>query len=397
MNRLIILVVASIHLLSLQTLSLAQSDSTSSTFLIPCKNTEYRATLKRRTPSADTSAASQAPDSEPSQTRPLKVITSLPRLAQIEFNGLDALSPSDAFKSLCEDQVFSETKPFDPDKAAATLTKLLTSIGFPNPQVQVFIDQENNFRFFVDQGKRFPIARVRFEGNSISEQQLRNAVPRCAKIADEPATQNYNARLVDYCGHLLANYVRSLGYLQAKVAPRVQLTEPGFVISYAVDEGRIYRLGKIKIEGERALTEDQIRSKLPLRVGDIAGSEKIGKWLFEDLKNDYGEIGFVEYTAEPVPTFKDGIVDFEIQIEEGKRFSLRSITFAGELMTKTNLETFFSMRPGDTYNSTMFRESIGRLNASGLFAPVDADRDVDFATDSEEAWLSVLITLKKRP
>ena len=397
MNRLILLVVASIQLLSLQMQAVAQSDSRSATLVIPCKNTESRATLKRRTSTAATSAASQVPDSEPPHTRPPQVITSLPRLPQAEFIGLDALPFSDALKSLCEDEVFSETTPFDPEKAAATLTKLLTSIGYANAQVQVFADQKNTFRFFVDQGKRFPIAQVRFQGSkSISEQQLRNASPRCAAIADDAATKNYDAHLVDYCGRLLANYVRSLGYLQGRVVPTVQLTEPGFVITYAVDEGRLYRLGKIKIEGERALTQDQIRSKLPLRVGDVASGEKIGKWLFDDLKNAYGEMGFIEYTAESVPTFKDGIVDLEVQIEEGKRFSLRSITFSGELMSNTNLQSFFLMHPGDTYNSTLFRESIARLNASGLFAPVDADGDVDFATDSEEPLLSVRINLKKR-
>ena len=64
-----------------------------------------------------------------------------------------------------------------------------------------------------------------------------------------------------------------------------------------------------------------------LNKGDIADGEKVTKGLFENLKKFYGQQGFIEYTAEPVPTFHDnpqnpneGVVDFTVTIEEGKQF-----------------------------------------------------------------------------
>ena len=61
-----------------------------------------------------------------------------------------------------------------------------------------------------------------------------------------------------------------------------------------------------------------------------------GKWLFEDLKRVYGELGYFEYMAEPDPEFKattngtnEGVVDFKVTIEEGHQFRVHSIKFQG--------------------------------------------------------------------
>ena len=66
-----------------------------------------------------------------------------------------------------------------------------------------------------------------------------------------------------------------------------------------VDEGVLYRLGEIKIDGAEVLAPEQIRAMFSLRQGDAASARAIGKWLFEDLKKAYGEMGYIEYTAEP--------------------------------------------------------------------------------------------------
>ena len=70
-------------------------------------------------------------------------------------------------------------------------------------------------------------------------------------------------------------------------------------------EGKVYRIGEMKIEGNSIFSEAWIRAVIGLNKGDIANGEKIGKALFENLKKYYGQQGFIEYTAEPSPTFKD--------------------------------------------------------------------------------------------
>jgi len=141
-----------------------------------------------------------------------------------------------------------------------------------------------------------------------------------------------------------------------------------------------------------------------LNPGDVANGEKIGKALFENLKKYYGQQGFIEYTAEPTPTFKDnpqkpdeGIVDFVITIEEGKQFSLRRLEFIGNTFTRDNvLRREVLLNEGDIYNQTAWEYSIIKLNQLGYFDPIDKDKDADFKTNEEEATVDLNLKVAER-
>jgi outer membrane protein insertion porin family len=165
-------------------------------------------------------------------------------------------------------------------------------------------------------------------------------------------------------------------------------------------EGKVYRLGEFKVEGNSIFSEDQIKAVIGLNKGDIANGERVSKGLFENLKKFYGQQGFIEYTAEPVPTFKDnpqnpneGIVDFTVTIEEGKQFTLRRLEFIGNTFTRDNvLRREVLVNEGDIYNDAYWEYSVVKLNQLGYFNPIDKDKDVDRRTNDEEA--SVDLTLK---
>ena len=139
-------------------------------------------------------------------------------------------------------------------------------------------------------------------------------------------------------------------------------------------EGKVYRLGEFKVEGNSIFSEDQIRAVIGLNKGDIANGEKVSKGLFENLKKFYGQQGFIEYTAEPVPTFKDnpqnpneGIVDFTVTIEEGKQFTLRRLEFVGNTFTRDNvLRREVLINEGDIYNDAYWEYSVVKLNQTWL-------------------------------
>ena len=133
-------------------------------------------------------------------------------------------------------------------------------------------------------------------------------------------------------------------------------------------------------------------------------AKRIGEALFENLKKYYGQQGFIEYTAEPTPTFKDnpqnpdeGIVDFVITIEEGKQFSLRRLEFIGNTFTRDNvLRREVLINEGDIYNQTAWEYSIIKLNQLGYFDPIDKDKDADFRTNEEEATVDINLKVSER-
>src|SRR6266545_2752950 len=222
---------------------------------------------------------------------------------------------------------------------------------------------------------------------------------------------------------LVDNYMRSKGYLQARHGePRVEGVGPrrtgfpilplpflssvdeGLRVTVPIVEGKLYRIGEMKIEGNSIFSEDQIRSVIGLNKGDIANGERIGKALFENLKKIYGQQGFIEYTAEPAPTFKEnpqkpdeGIVDFTVTIEEGKQFSLRRLEFIGNTFTRDNvLRREVLLNEGDIYSQTAWEYSVIKLNQLGYFDPIDKEKDADFRTNEEEATVDVNLKVTER-
>jgi len=323
------------------------------------------------------------------------------RPVRIEFFGLNAIPYCDALselRSASEPVDISKMPDTDATERATTILKeRLASRGYLRARVEAVRDEEaRQVLFVVNEGERLSLSDIRFEGNRVfTTEELSQNYKGCVT---QYAHDGFNGEVNDYCERLLANFMRSRGYLQARVQSANKISGRGIGVIVKVDEGPLYRLGQIKIEGNETLTPEQVRSRLDLREGDVANGEKIGKWLFDDLKSVYGEMGFIEYTAEPIPTFnrESGKVDFELVIEEGQRFKLSSIEFSGNTANSLNPGEVFLLKEGDYFNEVLFRESIKRLNDSGWFELVDEDKDVDYKKNPEEHAVSLVVKLKSK-
>jgi len=214
----------------------------------------------------------------------------------------------------------------------------------------------------------------------------------------------YDPSELDYCLHILTNLIKSRGYLQGKVdRGKVEETEDGSRVVLAVEEGPLYRVGEMKIDGARVFSPEQVRDTIGLKTGDVANGQAISEGLFERLKTSYGKFGYIQYTADIQPTYhveenaSEGVADFDITIDEGRQFKIRSIKFAGgdEQSRQYLRQQLLLLREGDVFVEDLLRESVKRINDTRLYDPIDADKDVDYRTDEEAALLDLTIRLKK--
>lgn len=251
---------------------------------------------------------------------------------------------------------------------------------------------------------RLELAEIKFEGNRLFAGPVLTAkMKQCigGYQKDDPAV--FRSEVFEYCLRLLADYERSQGYLQARFSePKVQQVGQAVSVTIESTEGILYRVGNMEIEGADHVPEAEIREMLGMNRGDIASGEKIAKALYEDLKAIYGDKGFIQYTAEIEPTFRaepgaaEGVVDFTITVDEGYRFKLRNISFKGHNLPESEVRQLLLVREGDVYSQKSFEESIRRINETGLFNPVDKDKDVDYVTNEEEKLVDVIIKLSRR-
>ena len=85
------------------------------------------------------------------------------------------------------------------------------------------------------------------------------------------------------------------GTCRRSMNPRVRII--GIVTTVKVEEGSLYRLGQVTIEGADHVSAADIRAMLPLSQGEVAAANSISKWLFEDLKKSYADRGYMDFTA----------------------------------------------------------------------------------------------------
>ena len=363
-------------------------------------------------------------------------VKELPIIRDLQFKGLSSVAESDVLKAFRERRVgVQKENVADPVKlnaARRVIRELLAARGHPNATVEIEREAvsatSEGITFRVDEGDRVRVVEVQFEGNQhFSDGELRGAMKYVKEAGlisrfkgqDILDPQKLEA---DLRGNV-TNYMRSKGYLQARTGePRIEglgerrtgfpvlplpllsSTDEALRITVPVIEGKVYRIGELKIEGNSIFDERVIRAVIGLKPGDVASGERIYKSLFEDLKKLYGNNGFIQYSSDPEPTFKDnpqnpneGVVDYVINIDEGKQFTLRRLEFTGNTFTRDPvLRREFVLNEGDIYNQGYVEYSVLRLNQLGFFDPVDKEKDIDFRQNDEEGLVDVTVKVAER-
>ena len=237
----------------------------------------------------------------------------------------------------------------------------------------------------------------------LSKQQLLDAANKC--LAKYHPQSRYEPAVLNNC---LNSFLRCHGYLRAEIGkPQMQEVGDGVKVTVQVEEGMRYRLGaikEIKIEGPKLFSPAQLVEMLALKPGDVADYGTISEWLDGKVKRAYADRGHIQYFHDLEPDFRptpagesEGVVDFKLEITEGRPFTVRRIEFAGNKGTPDHvLRSALLIKEGDTFNQSLYEDSIKNLNRLGLFEGIDKDKDVKFAAPDRVPELDLIIRVKER-
>jgi outer membrane protein insertion porin family len=366
-------------------------------------------------------------------------VRELPIIRDLIFKGAGALTESDILKTFRERRVgISKESVYDPVKslvATRTLREMLAAKGYPNATITVAEDEISAtsiaLTFNIEQGNRSRIIEIDFEGNQhFKDSELRGALQY---VKETGLVSRFKGEDILHLEKLQADlqrnvrsYMWSKGYFQARIGdpevvglglkrtgfsvlkslpiPLVTSIDDTLKIIVPVTEGKVFRVGELKVEGNSIFSEQQILGFVGLKTGEIANGKRLQDAVYEDLKKVYGDQGFVQYSAEFDPVFKDnptnpneGIVDITINIDEGKQFTLRRLEFTGNTFTRDKvMRREFLLNEGDIYNQRALDISIARLNQTQYFDPLDKDQDVEIRTAEEQGDVDLIVKVKER-
>ena len=366
-------------------------------------------------------------------------VKELPIIRDLQFEGLDAVPESDVLKAFREQRVgISKEAVYDPVKANSAkrvIRELLASKGFPNATINVREEEvsatSTAIYFVVDQGNRSRIVEIEFEGNEIfSDGELRKQlqlVKETGLISRFKGADILDLRKLQYdLQKNVRSYMFSKGYFQARIGepqvvglgykrtgipilgtlplPLFSSKDDTLKIIIPVTEGKLYRVGELKVEGNSIFSEERILAGLGLKKGEVADGKRVIDAVNEDLKKAYGSQGFVLYDAEFDPVFKDnptnpneGIVDITITIDEGRQFRLRRLEFTGNTFTRDRvLRREVLINEGDIYNQQSLEFSILRLNQTQYFDPIDKDQDVEIRTNEDQGDVDLIVKVREK-
>jgi outer membrane protein insertion porin family len=353
-----------------------------------------------------------------------------PLLLDIKYEGLKSVQQSTLLEEFRKRQVgLSKESQYDPVKArraAAVIKELLANEGRPEAKVEPLVEQISatavGLTFKIDEGPRFRVADIEFEGNQVySDDHLRSKMKFVKELG---LFTTFTSKDIYHKEKLQADLDRlrvlvyaDSGYLRARFGePRVEDVGrvgtwvplfghkgQGLKIIVPIDEGRQYSAGEIKIEDNTEFNAEEIKAILNIKPGDIVRGYSVVQKGLENLKKVYGTRGYIQFNASPNIEFKDdpgdptkGTADITFTIEEGKQYALRRLEFIGNTFTRDNvLRREVLLNEGERYNQQLFDLSLLRLNQLGYFEQVK-EEDATINTNDREGQVDITVKVQEK-
>jgi outer membrane protein insertion porin family len=278
--------------------------------------------------------------------------------------------------------------------------------------------------FNIKEGPRVKVGNISFTGNQhMSSRELRSAMRNLRPIGiphsiilENLFAKTYDASKLEEDGERVRQAYRDKGYFRASTGePLTHLRNEGGLslftfrprkgkridIRIPVEEGMRYRLGSITFSGNKAVPDANLkalRAQFALKDGDWFSFTAFSKGL-QNLQKAYGQLGYINFSASPVPKIDDDkkIVSFNIDLEEGKQFYVSRIEFQGNTVTRDFvIRRELALEEGQIYNSHLWELSLLRLNQLDYFDPLKVDQDSETHQNPEAGTVDLLLKVHEK-
>ncbi len=246
--------------------------------------------------------------------------------------------------------------------------------------------------FEVHEGDAALVARINFVGNSnFSDSKLREIVAtrEQAWYRFFSSSDQFDPDRLAFDRELLRRYYLRAGYADVQITNATAELSPdrsGFFLTYTIDEGPRYRVGKVDIVSNlRNLEADSLRpiAAREMETGDWYDGDAVERvtTALQDSANLRG-FPFVEVQPRVTRDREARRVDLAFDVNEAPRIYIERIDITGNSRTQDRvLRREFRVAEGDAFNAAQVRRSRDRLRNLGYFADVQVSSSPGSAPD----------------
>jgi outer membrane protein insertion porin family len=238
---------------------------------------------------------------------------------------------------------------------------------------------ERHVPYQITEGQRVPIQSIDFEGNLVfTAAQLREAFyARASTLVNRDV---YVDRDVEKAAELLVEWMKSQGYLAAKLVTINRIADPrthAMKLVIYLYEGDQTILESVRFEGVTVFSQDELRRTLGLAEGAPLNLFAFSEGL-ELLKAAYRARGYLDVK---ILNESDGsivrysqenrVADIHVQIAEGRQYRVSKIEIEGLTETHEEIVTReLALAEGDILEEGKLNESEARIRRLGVFSGV---------------------------
>ncbi len=360
-------------------------------------------------------------------------LTEYPVIRDIQYEGLKSVQLSDVLTRFKEKRIsLTKDSQYDPvqvKRAEEELRSMLSERGRPKATVTSETEDISKTSlvviFNIDEGPRVRIVKIDFDGNKVfSDRQLRKAMKytkQSSLFTRFTSKDVYSPEKFQTDMQLVQQFLREKGYLRPTIGePAIEniglvgggipilgtlfsKKSEGQKLTIPIDEGTRYRFGEITSEGSTIFTPEQVVLISGMKKGDVASAKTIREGVYERLKKAYGSRGYIQADTNVVPDFKpptggetDGVANFNITVEEGSVYTVRTIEFTGNNNTRDKvLRRELLVGEGEPYNQELMEYSTLLLNQLGFFEEIKKE-DLQTSTDERNKTVDITIKVKEK-
>jgi outer membrane protein insertion porin family len=255
-------------------------------------------------------------------------------------------------------------------------------INLPNNRVDLV--------FEIKDGDKTTVREIAFVGNrAYSAWRLRDVIKTTQTnvLSFLKNTDVYDPDRLEADRDLLRRFYLKQGYADVRIVSAVAELDPakkGFVVTFTIDEGDLYRLGSVDIQSNvRDVDPGSLRARLKTHSGDRFNAEAVEKTT-EDLAIEVSKRGYAFAQVHPrTERHNDAhVIDLVYALEEGPRAYVERINIRGNTRTRDYvIRREFDIAEGDAFNKMLLDRAERRLKNLNYFKSVKITKDVGSAPD----------------
>ena len=324
-----------------------------------------------------------------------------PLINRVVFEGNDRIDSEDLERELQlkPRQVLTRTKVQQDTKRLIDIYRVTGRFGVKvQPQLVMLEQNRVDLIFEIDEGKLSKISKISFIGNDkFSDSKLRDVIQSKEDAFYRFLTSDstYDPDRLNFDGELLRRFYLNNGFIDFQVVSTVGELSTGddsFAVTFTLDEGKRYRLGKITLE---SAVEDINIEDLHHLLKGLEGGWYNARLINKAVDRLVGQLGldgfaFVDIKREIKRNVNKNAVVLALYIAKTPRVYVERINIEGNSRTlDAVIRREFDLLEGDAFNVSKLRRARRSIRNLGFFSKAKVDSMPGSAKDKTIIRVSV--------